>query len=230
MKIRGTVHIATHHDVVACTEVGGGPAENIGFDAQLARHHGPSASGRFNRSCRNFFAFKAAEIIGDAPVFAADNHKRCAVVVLVNSLYQRCAGVLRIEFNQRADVAQAHLVNTTGNAGDGRDGPRAHINRDIQALVFVVALALRQEKRRRLPGDAKVKREFDRCESSAGLRPDRWRRQGRGGAQGGDEVATFHGNHVFISGEALEYISHTLCAQPDGSRAISGCYMQVHGH
>jgi hypothetical protein len=94
-----------------------------------------------------------------------------------------------MEFDERADVAQAQVVGAAGHARDRGDGARAYVDADGQPFILVVALGERQEERRRLAGHAEVQRELDRREA---LRP----RGGQGdgtGEGGGEEVAALHG-------------------------------------
>ena len=189
MEISGRIHIATHHDVVAGRELRGGPGKQIGRQALAPRHHGPGTACGLHGGGGHFFALEAGEVRGDASVLAPDDDKRRPVVVLIDGLHTRCASVLRIELDQRTDIAQTHLVGTAGDARYRSHRARAHVQTDIQPFVTVVAVLLRQKERCRLTIDTEIQREFQRSQRLAlGMYPGRSAKR-----QGSKEMATLHG-------------------------------------
>ena len=193
MEIGGCIHIATHHHVVPGAEVGGLPLERIRLHACLARHHGPGAAGGFHGRCGDLLALQAFEIAVDATVLAANDHKRCAVVVLVHRLHHGGAWVLCVELHQRTDVAQPHLVHTASDTGDGGHRACARVDGDIQTFVPVVALVQCQKEGRGLSIGPEVQRELEWNGFAVLRKSQRGREGGKQVGARGEEGAALHG-------------------------------------
>src|SRR2546427_11428304 len=78
-----------------------GPGEQVGRQVLALRDQGPDAARGLHGGGGHLLALEAGELARDAPVLAADDGERRAVVVLVDGLHARRARVLRLELDQR---------------------------------------------------------------------------------------------------------------------------------
>ena len=93
---------------------------------------------------------------------------------------------MRIELDQRTDIAQSELVGTAGDTSNRSHRARPYVQTHIQPFIAVVAVLLCQKERRRLAVDAKIQREFQRSQRLAlGMNPGCAAKR-----QGGKKLAT----------------------------------------
>ena len=75
-----------------------------------------------------------------------DRDREGRAVVEHEDADRRIVGLLRRKFDQRVDVAEAHVVGAIGDLRHGRAGAVALVEGDVEAFLLEVAAVLRQEE------------------------------------------------------------------------------------
>ena len=152
------VDIALRQHRLAHREADAFDRDRVGVELVHLRERAPLCEGTVRRRRAERLAFERLRIGGDPLVGTADDGESRLFVNDLNG-FDRLVRVRVEEFDQRVDVAEAHLVGAGGAPRDCFERTVARVDRNLDASLLEVAALLRQQEAGCRPFELPIERE-----------------------------------------------------------------------